>query len=687
VDDYLPFVKNEIFLVKKDGKYSYIKYDGTMLPWYKDAGYFRSGRAPVVNMDGKWGFIDPDGKLLTEWFDWLYFKFDDGITKVERDGKCTYMDTTGFIFPNWYDAVRTFMNDYDVSVVRTGDQFKLVNIKGQELTPWYEAIETVYDDDFEGYPVIKKEGKSGYIDTEGKVIVEPVYDKAFVMKNGRAKVVKDGKYAFINTEGETLSEWQPYEPPPYTKVDKPSYQPGPGTSDYNIVNYGAVGDGQTMNTKAIQAAIDACTKTGGRVVVPPGVYLTGAFRLYSRVELHVMHGAQIKGSPDIDDYHPKWKLDNGGEYLSLIFADSLVDAAITGNGLINYNGDADPFKELYYYREPSRPKGIVLRNCKNLKVEDITFRNSVCHMFFLNGENIRINNFKIWNYCQHNNDGIDIINCRNLVMTNSIIDSDDDAICFKTTTINENISISNCVVSSNCNPIKFGTGTSGIARHINFDNIVVKPTESGKNTGNGQLGGLSALAIEQNDGEGEVYDINFNNISIHGVLTPIFIRLSQRTPPVGLIRDIKFSNITASYHGKLACNITAIPGYYVENLMFHNITIIAEGGGTAYDRGHQVPEVETWYPETIRFNPSVPAYGFYVDHAKNVRFTNIDLHYQEEDVRPGIYLDDVHGASLRDVRMQKPSGNSNGLYFMNSSQPTEDNIRFEDGSPVEVVRE
>ncbi len=274
-----------------------------------------------------------------------------------------------------------------------------------------------------------------------------------------------------------------------------------------------------------------------------------------------------------------------------------------------------------------------------------------------------------------------------MVMTNCIIDADDDAICFKTSKLSENITINNCVVSSNCNPIKFGTGTWGTARHINFNNIVIKPTESGKNTGNGQLGGLSALALEQNDGDGAIYDVHFNNISITGVLTPIFIRLSQRTPPVGLIRDIKFSNITASYHGKLACNITAIPGYYVENLMFDNITIIAEGNGTAYDRDHQVPEVETWYPETIRFNPSVPAYGFYLDHARNVRFTNIDLRYDNPDVRPGIYMDDVHGASLRDVRMQHPTDSKNGVYFMNSTKLTKDNIRFEDGSPVQIITE
>jgi hypothetical protein len=130
---------------------------------------------------------------------------------------------------------------------------------------------------------------------------------------------------------------------------------------------------------------------------------------------------------------------------------------------------------------------------------------------------------------------------------------------------------------------------------------------------------------------------------------PLFIRLGNRGRPfdgkeeitrVGSAKNIVISNIMAKKAEKYGCSITGIPGYPVENVMINNIRMEFEGGGTGKEKHNEVPEKEADYPEATMFG-ILPSYGFYIRHAKNIRFTNVDLHTSTSDMRPPFILDDV----------------------------------------------
>jgi polygalacturonase len=111
--------------------------------------------------------------------------------------------------------------------------------------------------------------------------------------------------------------------------------PRAGAADCNVRDFGAVGDGSTVNTAAIQKAIDACRDAGGgRVVVPRGVFVSGTLRLHSHVELHLEGGAVLKGSPNLSDYQL------GGQVVGLLYSENVENVSITGRGQIDGNGDA-----------------------------------------------------------------------------------------------------------------------------------------------------------------------------------------------------------------------------------------------------------------------------------------------------------------------------------------------------------
>ena len=416
--------------------------------------------------------------------------------------------------------------------------------------------------------------------------------------------------------------------------------------DYNITRYGAVADTTQLSTQAIQQAIDICSREGGgRVVIPTGMYKTGSIILRSHVNLFLEHGATLFGSTDLADYQ-KVKSD----YLSLrtqthtiqlIYADEVEDVTISGSGCIDGRGKS--FKKLTFNDEGiTRPHLLRFIQSKDITIKDITLKNSGCWMqHYLACDRVRIDGIKVFNRNNYNNDALDLDGCHDVVVSNMIADSDDDAITLKSTSPRrcENITITNCVVSSHCNAIKLGTETNGGFRNINIHGIAVKPSENQETHFYGQKIGTSAISLEMVDG-GQLENVMVSGITVIGTESPIFVRLGNRArgyyegqviSNVGTLRNVILSDIQVTEAGKTGCSITGLPGHPVENITLNNIRIQMKGGCQAVP----VPkdEKEKDYPEATMWG-ILPAKGFFVRHATNVKFNNVEIITELPDDRP-----------------------------------------------------
>jgi polygalacturonase len=457
---------------------------------------------------------------------------------------------------------------------------------------------------------------------------------------------------------------------------------------YDVAQYGAVGDGAKVNTQAIQAAIDACAAGGGGVVsFPTGKYLTGTLYLKSGVSLRVEQGATLLGSTNLADYpvnsckYPS----RSDEYTvrALIWGEGLEDVGITGTGTLDGQGGAFrskkadreemdsvnvslkregryPIQERYL----DRPYLIRLVSCRRVLVENVSLRNSAMWMqHYLDCDFLTVRGINVYNHASQNNDMIDIDGCRNVVVSDCVGDSDDDALTLKSTgaRATEHVVVTNCILRSHCNAIKMGTESAGGFRDIAISNCVIQRSQSTPKDKDfaGQIEGLSGIALEIVDG-GTLERVSISNIVIEGTSAPLFMRLGNRgrapkpsdpKPAAGTFRDVSISNVTATGTGSIGCAFSGIPGHCLENVRLSNISIRFDGGEKEGDHGLEVPEAGADYPEGRMFG-TLPAYGFYFRHVRGLRVSDVQLSYAESDWRPALICDDVEGMRLEGLRAQ-----------------------------------
>lgn len=233
---------------------------------------------------------------------------------------------------------------------------------------------------------------------------------------------------------------------------------------YNIVDYGAIADGKTLNSLAIQNTIDACAKAGGGTVfIPAGTFITGPIFLKDNIHLEVSIGAELKGSLELSSYVSRTEsMDpnrNGGEN-GLILADSVRNIAITGQGIINGNKVFNPNGE----EKMRGPHCILITNSEKITIRDVrVYEGSNYNFMFINCVDLNIDGISArggW-------DGISLYFCTNVTISNANIQSGDDAIAGKGW---KNVLVTNCLLNSSCN----GMRIYGMADQVRVNNCIIK---------------------------------------------------------------------------------------------------------------------------------------------------------------------------------------------------------------------
>ena len=433
-------------------------------------------------------------------------------------------------------------------------------------------------------------------------------------------------------------------------------------AEKDIKEYGAIGDGKADDTKAIQKAIDEASKNHDKIIFSSGVYLTGMIFLKSNVEIEIQQSATWKAIPNLNLF-PEIKsnadISQKDGYTmskrSFIFADNVENVSLSGHGTIYPNGDAHDAFPMGEEFGSKRPYGIYFRNSKNISIEDLHLKNSSFWMLRLYlCEDVKISGIDLYNHANTNNDGIDIVDCHRVTVSDCVIDTSDDALCLKSEAPKgtEDVVITNCILSSTASALKLGTGSFGSFRRIAASNIIIRPTRSEKVVHVLQFkNGISGIGVMSADGA-DIEDIRFSNISISGVQSPIFVRLNERhkvthaeyntekiTP--GTINGIHYSNISTRNCGPVSANIAGYPEHYVENITFNNVQLGYGKSGQYDEKKDTVPENAKGYTYPLMYGTDLPSFGLYLRHVKNITLNNVNFLPAPDEMRPALYLEDV----------------------------------------------
>lgn len=495
---------------------------------------------------------------------------------------------------------------------------------------------------------------------------------------------------------------------------------------FDVRAHGAKGDGKSLDTAAINAAIDAAAGNGGGTVhFPAGDYLSFSIHLKSHVALYLDAGATIvaaeppadlssgydapEANPGTDQYedfgHSHW-------HNSLIWGENLVDISITGPGRIYGRGLSrgsnrrDLLPEERVLPEDQRPdlklpqaardaiaaikpgpfnypgrdtlpagvgnKAIALKHCRNVIFRDFTIEHGGHFAILATGvDNWTVDNLKI----DTNRDGIDFDSCQNVRVVNCTINSPyDDGICPKSSfglgynRPTENVTIANCQVSgydegtlldgTRQRTVKYGSGPTGrikLGTEANggFRNITIA---------NCVFEYCRGLALEEVDG-GPMEDITITNLTMRDIVNaPIYVRLGARLRgpaglEVGTARRIKIDNVVAhNVAAESGILLVGEPGHPIEDLALTNIFIDFAGGGTREQAAREVPAHEKdRYPEPTRLG-TMPSWGLFARHVKNLDLHRVEFRTASPDFRPVVRLEDATGVSFDAVKLPKTPG-------------------------------
>jgi polygalacturonase len=451
----------------------------------------------------------------------------------------------------------------------------------------------------------------------------------------------------------------------WTALSWRQYFIAPHSTDYNVYEFGAKGDGNAEDTPALQAAIDLASARGGVVVFPAGRYLSGTLHLRSNVSFRLSEGAVLIASSDDADFDPyeappsgsisptpiSWRFANQfrhrqvSRYGSRVFHETVDNpdttyahySLIVGDHVSNVTIEGPGTIDGHRSRRGG-PKLIALKNCRHITIRGLTLRNAPSYNISLIGsEDADLENLRIINGYA---DGIDPDDSRLVRIANCYIDTWDDAICAKASLAlgrrltTENLVVANCILRTSNAGFKFGTESEGDLRNVSVSHCVVMRRDFGRRP-------ITGVEIESVDG-GKVEEVAISNVVMRGVDTPVFLRLGNRgrgmmEPRPGDMRNISIRNVMVLDSSEPS-SITGLSGFPIHDVTLSNFTVSEAGAGIF--AGFKVPELPGAYPFGGMFG-QLPAYLLYARHVEGLSISNWRSLWQLPDVRPAAVFNDV----------------------------------------------
>jgi hypothetical protein len=445
----------------------------------------------------------------------------------------------------------------------------------------------------------------------------------------------------------------------------------PGTRVYNVVDFGAKGDGKTLDTQALQAAIDACHKDqGGTVLVPAGVFVIGTVEMKSNVTLHLSAQGKLLGSADGKQYHAADAIPLRGDStlgdgnVGLIFAVNAENVTIEGPGTIDGQGAQ--------FRSPTRgvpppsgrggadrPYHLLFYRCRNLRVRDIFLVASAFHSIrVIQSTFVWMDGIHIHNRVNGNNDGFHFISSEYVHVSNCDVQSQDDACALFGSC--RFVEVTNSTFSTRWSVFRFGGGNP---ENITISNCVIYET-------------YGCPIKMQFGSDARVQNLLFSNLVLQDVTGPISIDLSNRSrrnaaagepPPKGYLRNIAFNGIRANVvsEGREFADIAFPQNYrpgetrqcivlngtgdaFLEDISFTDVRVTYGGGGTAEEAQREVPQVAGEYFEI----GTPPAYGLYARNVRGLTLNGVRFEVVKPDLRPAVVLDHASDVAISGLSAQ-----------------------------------
>jgi polygalacturonase len=462
---------------------------------------------------------------------------------------------------------------------------------------------------------------------------------------------------------------------------------------FNVKDYGATGNGTTLDSPAINNAIAAAGAAGGGIVAfPSGNYLCGSIHLTNNITLYLSNSAVVLASATNIDTHEANAFsqyqDEGHSYFhdSLIWGENLTNITFAGPGEINGNGGLTTGNPSV--ASPG-DKALCLVSCSNVVITGITITKGghfgiladACSNMLVSGAQILESTSR---------DGFNLIDSSDVVVSNCVIQGSDDSMCIKSDYAlgrrigGQNIHIVNCqILSTENNALQFGSETVGDFHGVTWANI--------------QIGGAGKAGIGITSQDGSVIDgVTYDNITMSNCACPIFLKLDYRTtdtpnPSVGRIQNISINNVTAT-HSTLfnRTNTSTIDGYVdgsgnvipIGSITFSNVNVSNIGGNPATAITNVPVQSNDWQPNTMA---QWPCYGWYLRYAANISFTNCQTHFDANDDRPAVVTDTVTNVLFDSLTADVGQGSLVDMKFTNTLNYDVINALSTNGTPLRLL--